>query len=317
MAPDVVLVTETNVPHAQNLAYFGDGTNEAKLIYNFALPPLVLHAFHTSQARTLSHWAAGLSLPSAAVMFFNILASHDGIGLNPLRGILEDDEIDAWIRSFEDGGTLVSRRTDADGESSPYEINANYFDALDVSRPDLNPRLKIERFVAAHAIMLALKGLPGIYFHSLFGSRGWPEGVVRSGRARSINREKVTRSQLEADLSDPRSMRAGVFGRLRHLISIRAECPAFSPYADQRVLESQDSVFALVRGPAETEDAVLCVCNVSRQAREVRFDPQRTWGTTRSRLRDLISGREISCPESAALSLAPYQPIWLSTYRTE
>ncbi len=176
-APQVKLITETNVPHIENLSYFGDGTNEAHLVYNFALPPLILYTFQTGDAGPLAAWASGLRLPSRQVTFFNFLASHDGIGVSPLRGILPESAIEELARRTLAQGGLVSYRSNPDGSHSPYELNINYFDAL--ANPGSNEPLdlQLDRFCAAHAIQLALPGVPGIYFHSLFGSRSWPEGV--------------------------------------------------------------------------------------------------------------------------------------------
>ncbi len=194
-APHVQLITETNVPHTDNISYFGDGTDEAQLVYNFALPPLILHTFHTGDAHLLSNWAKTLTLPSDKTTFLNFLASHDGIGLNPVRGILSNKEIDSLVKKTLEHGGLISCKNNANGSQSPYEMNINYFDAL--SNPNENEplELQIDRFIAAQAIMLSLVGMPGIYFHSLFGSRGWIEGVKQTGHNRTINREKC---QLES-----------------------------------------------------------------------------------------------------------------------
>ncbi|MEO1299163.1 MAG: alpha-amylase family glycosyl hydrolase, partial [Cyanobacteria bacterium J06636_16] len=80
-APAVAVITETNVPHAENISYFGDGTDEAQMVYNFALPPLVLHTFYRENTTALNQWAASLDYPSSTTTFFNILDTHDGIGL--------------------------------------------------------------------------------------------------------------------------------------------------------------------------------------------------------------------------------------------
>ncbi|NWF63140.1 MAG: sugar phosphorylase, partial [Chloroflexi bacterium] len=169
IAPHVQLITETNVPHKDNISYFGDGSNEAQLVYNFALPPLTLHTFHTGDARILSDWARALILPSKQTTFFNFLASHDGIGLNPARGILSDAEIDLLVNKTLEHGGLISYKQDADGAQSPYEMNINYFDALSNPSVDEPLELQVSRFIAAQAIMLSIIGVPGIYFHSLFG----------------------------------------------------------------------------------------------------------------------------------------------------
>jgi sucrose phosphorylase len=211
VAPHVHFITETNVPHLDNLSYFGDGTNEAQLVYNFALPPLTLHTFHTGDARILSDWARTLTLPSDKTTFFNFLASHDGIGLNPARGILSQADIDSIVETTLAHGGLVSYKQNPDGTQSPYEMNINYFDALSRLPSPLGGRagdegesesldLQSSRFIASQAIMLSLIGVPGIYFHSLFGSRGWMEGVKISGHNRTINREIVWRTNWQTTL---------------------------------------------------------------------------------------------------------------------
>jgi glycosidase len=126
MAPQVVLVTETNVPHVENISYFGDGFNEAQMVYNFSLPPLLMHAFHTGDGSYLSKWATSLEPPSNKTTFFNFCASHDGVGLTPARGILPDDEIEQVAARVEALGGRVSYKNNSDGSQSAYELNINY-----------------------------------------------------------------------------------------------------------------------------------------------------------------------------------------------
>ena len=192
VAPWVYIITETNVPHAENIAYFGNGTDEAHMVYQFALPPLVLHTFLTGDARVLNHWAAGLQTPSNEATFFNFLASHDGIGLRPVQGLLSERDLERLIRWTEARGGGVSYRRIGMDARQPYELNITYFEALAPSAEARRvTRAWISRFLASQAIMLALVGVPGIYFHSLIGSRNDLRGVHRTGRWRSINREKL------------------------------------------------------------------------------------------------------------------------------
>lgn len=284
-APHVQLITETNVPHADNISYFGDGYNEAQLVYNFALPPLTLHAFHTGDARTLSAWAKTLTLPSDKTTFFNFLASHDGIGLNPARGILSDAEIASLVNKVIEHGGLISYKHNADGTQSPYEMNINYFDAL--SNPallqppspaaDPSPRtamgaifetleLQVSRFLAAQAIMLSLIGVPGIYFHSLFGSRGWLEGARQTGRNRAVNREKLQFDELQSQLADENSLRSKVFSKYRELLKTRSGSPAFNPHGTQVIHDLHPAVFAVERVSSDGLSRMLCLHNVSRKA---------------------------------------------------
>jgi len=295
VAPHVLLITETNVPHRDNVAYFGDGYNEAQWVYNFALPPLILHTFRTGDVTALTQWAAGLTTPSAETTFFNFLASHDGIGLNPARGILRDDEIAALVQQVMAHGGRASYKNNPDGSTSPYELNINYFDALSDPNGDEPLALQIDRFVAAHTIMFALAGVPGIYFHSLFGSRGWPEGVTQLGHHRAINRQKFERAEIEHELSEPASLRAQVFRRLKHLLQIRSGSDAFDPHSPQRVIELNRAIFAVERGP------VLCLHNVTAQVQHVMLD--RRWQSTH----DLVSGRVLDVD----VTLKPYEVRWL------
>jgi len=308
IAPHVHLITETNVPHADNISYFGDGTNEAQLVYNFALPPLTLHTFHTGDARVLSNWAKTLTLPSNKTTFFNFLASHDGIGLNPARGILSNGEIDTLVDKALEHGGLVSFKHNADGTQSPYEMNINYFDALSNPNSLLQSAgagfetlgLQVDRFIAAQAIMLSLLGVPGIYFHSLFGSRGWIEGVKQTGRNRTINREKLQFDELQNELADENSLRSNVFKRYSQLLKARSSSSAFHPHGVQKILDIHPPVFAIERFSPDRKTHVVCLHNVSAQAI--------TFTTNYELATDLFTGQSF---QASKIRLEPYQILWI------
>ncbi|HUI89501.1 MAG TPA: sugar phosphorylase [Anaerolineales bacterium] len=299
-APHVQLITETNVAHADNVSYFGDGTDEAQLVYNFALPALILHTFRTGQVSVLSHWAKTLTLPSDKTTFLNFLASHDGIGLNAARGILSDDDIQALIRQTLEHGGRISYKQNSDGSQSPYEMNINYFDALSNPAGNESLDLQVDRFIAAQAIMLSLIGVAGIYFHSLFGSRGWIEGVKQTGHNRTINREKCQLLPLQRELADKESMRARVFARYRRLLLARTGSPAFHAHGSQSVLNFHPAVFAIQRISPEGTSQALCLHNV--QAQEITFR------TSYASAIDLFTDQPLQVSE---LTLKPYQVLWV------
>ena len=265
VAPHVQLITETNVPHADNISYFGDGTNEAQLVYNFALPPLVLHALLRSDATHLSRWAATLKAPSDRTTFFNFLASHDGIGVNPARGILPAAEIDFLVERCQAHGGFINYKHNADGSRSPYEMNIVYFDAVNDPAEEEPVETQMNRFMVAQAIMLSLAGVPGIYFHSLFGSRNDREAALASGINRRINRQKFTRAELGAELGNPQSLRAQVFARFQELLQTRRAHKAFAPNARQEVLAMDARVFVVQRESVDGADRMLCLHNLSDQ----------------------------------------------------
>lgn len=309
VAPHVRLITETNVPHRDNISYFGNGHNEAQLVYNFALPPLTLHALRTGDSHVLSKWASDLTLPSEYTTFFNFLASHDGIGLNPARGILPEAEIASLVAGVEAHGGLVSYKNNPDGSRSAYELNINYFDALSDPHGAEPLAGQVDRFMASQAILLAMIGVPGIYFHSLFGSRGWPEGVAQTGRSRTINRQKLDLAMLEAELADPRSLRAQVFSRYRELLRARAASPAFNPSGSQQVIPCGDALFALLRTAPDRSAAVLCLQNVSDRAHTAP-NVAETLGT--GTLLDQVTGRTLAIGKDDAVELRPYETLWLA-----
>jgi sucrose phosphorylase len=307
-APGVVLITETNVPHRDNVSYFGDGSNEAQLVYNFALPPLVLHSIQTGSASALSAWATALELPAGGkATFFNFLASHDGIGVNPVRGILEPEEIQQLVdRTLAHGG-FVSFKNNPDGSRSPYELNINFFDALSNPGGSEPLCLQIDRFLAAQAIMLSVVGVPGIYFHSLLGSRGDRAGAEQSGIPRRINRQKLDCAAIESELAERGSLRSRVFLRFRELLRLRRSHAAFDPYAPHRIIAGDSRVFAVIRVSADQHERILCLHNVSDQA--VSFDLGRVADTTdESWLNLLDEGRSIKT--GVPVELEPYEVIW-------
>ncbi|MFZ1396238.1 MAG: alpha-amylase family glycosyl hydrolase [Candidatus Promineifilaceae bacterium] len=294
VAPQVVLITETNIPHKENIAYFGNGRNEAQMVYNFSLPPLLLHTFHTGNAQQLSDWANTLALPSDRVTFFNFCASHDGIGVTPARGILSNGQIDAMAERVRQLGGYVSYKANGDGTQAAYELNINFLNALGRPGAAETDELVARRFLASQAIMLALRGVPGIYFHSLFGSQNWPEGVRQTGRNRSINRQKLQRDVLENELQD--GLRQLVFSGYSHLLKLRTSEKAFHPTGEQKILNLHPAVFAILR--SHGGEALLCLQNVA--GRSVQIELPLTG-------RDLVTGTAVP----PHLTLAPYQIVWI------
>ena len=302
-APDVRLVAETNVPHAENVTYLGSGDREAQLVYNFALPPLLVHTMHTGDATVLSGWARTLRVPLPSASFLNFTASHDGIGVTPVRGVLPADEIDTMIARVERSGGLVSYRARPDGTHEPYELNVAYIDAI--TDPDASDGHRAARFLVSQAIMLAMQGVPGIYLHSLLGSRSWPEGVTGETERRAINRQKLvvegsgSDALRLADLLDPETLRGMVHGPYVHLLRIRRANPAFHPRAPQSVLDLHPSVFAIERWTIDDEQRIVALHNVAPDEATVKL-PGGAW-------RDLITGERVQ----GEIGLAGYRVAWL------
>jgi sucrose phosphorylase len=295
-APWVLLITETNVPHEENISYFGNGHDEAQLVYNFALPPLMLHSIQTGDTTTLTKWASTLKTPSDETYFYNFIASHDGVGVRPVTGILQDEEIEAMcVRTLARGGRL-GMKTNPDGSEGVYEMNISYFNA--VADPEAPRNIQVDQFIISQAIMLSMQGIPGIYMHSLLGSTNWQEGVEQTGRNRTINREKLQVEKVERELQDPKSLRKQIFDRYSHLLKIRTGESAFSPLAFQTVRDYGPHVFAVERVSQDKKERILAVHNVTAEPVPITLDAE---------LHDLISDQEYT----KTITLSAYQTVWL------
>ena len=298
VAPDVIILTETNVPHDENISYFGDGRDEAQMVYNFTLPPLMLYSMVKEDATVLSQWAKGLYLGSSDNTFFNFTASHDGIGVRPLEGILDPAELDGLIDIVEAKEGQVSCKQNPDGSESPYELNITYVDAILADRSSTCA----DKFLAAQSIQYALPGVPATYIHSLLGSRNWVEGVRQTGRARTINREKLALDNLISELNDPESFRSQIFFPYLNLIKIRKKQIAFHPNAGFEILQIDPKVFGIKR--FSNDQTIHALTNISSKTVTVSLTATASAGQAI----DLFTDQTVN---TASINLNPYQYVWL------
>jgi sucrose phosphorylase len=162
--------------------------------------------------------------------------------------------------------------------------------------------------LASQAIMLTLAGVPGIYVHSLFGSRNCHTCVEETGRARSINREKFQREALEAFLADPESLGARVYNGYAQLLTIRRQHQAFHPQGEQQILSLDKRVFAVLRTAPDRSEQILCLTNVTDQTVRLRLAPSGALPRA-TQWHDLFSDVNVDIP--ADIELPPYQVFWL------
>ena len=314
VAPQVLLLTETNVPHADNISYFGNGSNEAQMVYNFSLPPLTLDALMRGDASHLTEWATSLSAPPQCA-FFNFLASHDGIGMLPAADYLSAEEQAGLVATVRERGGMVSYKETPRG-NVPYELNVNYLSAL--SDPKHPPSTQRAAFLCAQAIMLALAGVPAPYVHSVIGSRNWRDWQRGESGKRSINRERCVYDEIHAVLQREDTEQHAIFESYRALIRARTGQKAFDPHSPQRVLRLGRKLMALYRGGGSSrgggggavDGGILCLHNVSDRSAEVAF-PTREVGEWQ-RATDIISGRLFTGDQLRSVRLRPYEVVWLS-----
>jgi glucosylglycerate phosphorylase len=256
VAPYSVIITETNVPFKDNVSYFGNG-DEAHMIYQFSFPPLVLDAILRSDTRYLQETFQKISLLPNYSLFFNFLASHDGIGVLAAKEVLSVEEFDNLIKKVKKHKGLIGYKSNENGKKIPYELNINYFDAL--NNPNIKTKYDIPRFLASQAVILTARGVPGIYIHSLLGSRNYYVGVKKEGIKRSINRERLNYNILEKQILNANSFRRKVFKGYKELLLQRQKIKALSPYTNETIISSDRRLLILER------DKLIIIINFSKE----------------------------------------------------
>ena len=303
---DAIIITETNIPNRENLSYFGNA-DEAHSVYNFSLPPLLVNSLVTGNCVYLKQWMMSMPPARNGTTYFNFVASHDGIGLRPAEGLLSDSEINILVTTMQGFGGHVSWRALDDGGSKPYEINISLFDALQGTVQGADD-LGLQRFICAHAVMLALEGIPALYIHSLVGTRNDHQRVENSGHNRAINRHQWDYQKLETELADQGSSHHQVYNQLKQLLKIRRRQSAFHPNATQFTLHLGDQLFGFWRQSLDRQQSIFCISNISNQVQhlsltDINLIDNEQW-------QDLISRQP--CRPNLQLPMQPYQTVWIT-----
>ena len=306
--PSALIVCENNVPSNENLTYFGNA-NEAHVIYNFSLPPLLIYTLLTGRCSHLKNWMMSMPPAQSGTTYLNFIASHDGIGLRPLDGLISDDGIDKLVEKTKQSGGRVTYRKSREGSDKPYELNITLFDLLKSTFDSDEDNYSVERFLCAHSIMFALEGIPAVYIQSIFGSHNDLERLEHTQRNRSINRHIWGEFELEKELSDRQSPHARIFAELKRLLSIRKKQSAFHPNATQYTLHISDDIFAFWRQSINRDQSIFCISNVTATEKLINLRDINLINT--DEWKDLIGGR-LYFNIQEQLSLSPYQVLWIS-----
>jgi glycosidase len=297
-APGTLVLTETNVPHRENISYFGSGDDEAHMVYQFSLPPLLLDAIHHNDTSILRQWLTTLKLPSDQTTYFNFTASHDGVGVRPLEGIVPSERVERLAEIVRSHG----------GRVTPYELNITYLDAV-ADRDQTPPAEHSRRFLATQAIMLSIQGIPAVYFHSLVGTPNDQTAVEASGQNRRINRHKYERDELESALRVPDGLQRRVFDGYQRLLKVRAGLKAFHPAAEMRVLDLPgDGRLGWIRQFGNHQLAVLANLSCEPKFIEARDVPD-------SLRYDQLAEQQLDC--DSRIELRPFQVRWLTPNPTK
>jgi glycosidase len=308
VAPQCILITETNVPAKENFSYFGN-SDEAQMIYQFSLPPLLLHALHFGTSEYLSDWADNMPIPPRKCTYLNFTASHDGIGLRPVEGLLPKEEINRLVEDIRKSGGYISLKDDGNGKGSPYELNISLFDALAGISDDLD-QWQIPRFLCSQVINLSLRGIPAVYIHSLTATPNDHSGVEKTQQNRSINRHKWNYPKLRNLVANNFTPNATVFTEYRRLLRIRRNQSAFHPDAAQEILHIGNSFFGIRRQSVNGSQEIISISNLTDQRQVLDLSLIRKIRTSQVWY-DLIGKNELD-GSLKQFTMKPFQSMWLT-----
>lgn len=297
LASDVFIITETNVPHKDNISYFGNGNNEAHMVYNFSLPPLLAYSVISGNVKPLKTWLQNLDIPKGKACYFNFTASHDGIGLQPVKGILQDSDLKTFEEQVKKNNGYVSYKNNSDGSKSPYELNCSYLNL--VSLPEDADSLKVKKFILTQAVMLTLPGVPGIYIHSMLGTENDIKAAQESGIPRRINRSHLKYNQILTRLNDEKTLQGIIFNTYKKLLKIRTREPFFNPFVSFDVQLNSESVLNIHKSINENDFWALF--NFSPFSKSVKLDTNR-------KIFNLLNFKELKNNE---IELPPFDFVWL------
>ena len=301
---ETIIITETNLPEKENLSYFGKN-DEANWIYNFSLPPLLIHAFLFENSSYLNKWSKKLPNAKFQNSYLNFIASHDGIGMRPTEGILNERSLNNFLKRLKKNGSKFSYRKIQNKSKKVYEANITVFDALKKSDTDPNGKFFLERYIAAHAIMISFEGVPAIYFNSLFGKSNDEAKYVITGNNRDINRYKWSYENITKKLNNKNSKQSIFYQNLGKLLEIKRKQKAFHPNAKRLNINLGSKIFCYERISLDKKQTIICISNLSTKLQYIKINKNLI------KYRDLL-GRKIFFTFDKKIKLDPCQTIWLS-----
>ena len=298
-----LIITETNLPEKENLSYFGKN-NEANWVYNFSLPPLLIHAFLFENSSYLNQWSRKLPSTKYGNCYLNFIASHDGIGIRPTEGILNEKTLSSFLKRLKKNGSKFSYRKVQNKSKKVYEANITVFDALRKSDFDPKGLFFLERYVSAHAIMISFEGIPAVYLNSLFGKSNDEAKYIITGNNRDVNRYKWNFNNITTKLRDKKSKQSIFYRNIGALLEIKRKQKAFHPNASRININLGPKIFCFKRISKDKKQSIICMTNLSSKIQTPNFKKIGNY-------RDLLNSN-LKFREGTSLILKPFQTVWLT-----
>ena len=302
-----VLITETNVPEKENLSYLKSG-DEAHLAYNFPLPPLLLESLLSNKADLLNNWLSSWPDFPEKTSFLNFTASHDGIGVRALEGLMDQERFHQLLVGCEKRGGLISHRKMENGEDSPYELNISWWSAMTDAGVDPS-YLQLQKFLLSQILIMSLKGVPAFYLPALLASKNDLQTFGRTGERRDLNREKFEANSLFNELADKRSLASQIIQKLNSAISIRSEEISFHPDSSMKCLSKGRSDIVIIRR-GDKDQSIWAIHNMTNMRLSISIKENLKIKTDNNsfKFKDCLNNEILT---ESKLELSPYNVKWL------
>ena len=298
-----LIITETNLPEKENLSYFGN-QDEANWIYNFSLPPLIVYSFLFEDSLKITQWSKKLKKTKKNNNYLNFIASHDGIGMRPIEGLINNIQLKKLFSRLKKNGGEFSYRRIQGKSKKVYEANITLCNAFEKTDFDKKGKYFLERFISAHAIMFAFEGIPAVYFNSIFGTANDNSKYIISGNKRDLNRYRWKKVRLEKLLNNKSSKQTIYYKNMVYLLNVRKKQKAFHPDASQITLKLGSKIFAIKRLSIDKKQSIICLTNVTSRKQFINLN------INKNKFKNLLMDKLIFVNKK--LELKPFQTVWIS-----
>ena len=300
---ECIIITETNLPEKENLSYFGNN-DEANWIYNFSLAPILVYSLLFEDSNKITKWSKNFPIAKLNNNYLNFIASHDGIGMRPIEGILSTNTQKKFLSRLKKNGGEFSYRKVQGVKKKVYEANITLFNAFKCSDFDKSGIFGFERYMAAHTIMISFDGIPAIYFNSMFGNSNDNSKYIISGNKRDLNRYRWNKDKIEDHLKDQNSKQNKYYKNMSNILAIRSKQKAFHPNAIRKTLKLGANFFGIKRVSTDNKQSIYCITNMTSKLQLLKVNKNIFYK------RNLFNSKLTK--KSGKIQFEPFQTVWLT-----
>ena len=300
---ECIIITETNLPEKENLSYFGNN-DEANWVYNFSLAPILVYSLLFEDSNKITKWSKNFPIAKLNNNYLNFIASHDGIGMRPIEGILSTNTQKKFLSRLKKNGGEFSYRKVQGVRKKVYEANITLFNAFKYSDFDKSGIFGFERYMAAHTIMISFDGIPAIYFNSMFGNSNDNSKYIISGNKRDLNRYRWNKDKIEDHLKDQNSKQNKYYKNMSNILAIRSKQKAFHPNAIRKTLKLGANFFGIKRVSTDNKQSIYCITNMTSKLQLLKVNKNIFYK------RNLFNSKLTK--KSGKIQFEPFQTVWLT-----